>query len=533
MSGPESPPEIQRSRSRRLEDRSRTKEKVGRSKSRGKRSGHQETSSDSKYEEEICQRPYRDSHHQEKTKQRFQAFMDRFKSKSSNTKGVPPVLCISAFMHSYGHVKLAKKLNDKIPKTVEEMLERFRAFIGGEVVAGSAEMKWPQHQRLLSVKKADRKAVASGKLAHLVKDICQNNQRNGSHGRNNVKVINIVRGGRNRKRPFKGERSSLTDELTFLAIPQNRLTDEPIILEGMIEDHQVRRILVNIGSSSEIMYEHCFKNLSVNIRSRLRRCRAPLIGFSGETYHPLGIIDLRVTMGEAERNKTMLMEFVIVICRSSYNVIIGRIRMKSLGAVEKLCGNAAAGKGARFIEGEEGRFLGHVVTKEGVRVDPEKYTQSSEALPQKVRIRLDETSGPGWTNEAEEALQKIKRKLNKLQTLAIPNEGEVMVVTNGPIKEILRLSRREGRVPKWSAEIWPCDISYIQKEEAKGSVVNKFFGKGEQVQETPDASEGETSKLSKNLQAKLTPNTKGLEVIPGKRSNRRRFERRDNPSQSR
>ncbi|GJU25829.1 hypothetical protein Tco_1164450 [Tanacetum coccineum] len=107
----------------------------------------------------------------------------------------------------------------------------------------------------------------------------------------------------------------------------------------MIEDHQVQRILVEGGSSSEIMYEYCFRNLSVNIRSRLRKCRAPLIGFSGETYHPLGIIDLRVTMGKAGRNKTVLMEFAIVKCRSSYNVIIGRTGMRSLIALERVQGS--------------------------------------------------------------------------------------------------------------------------------------------------------------------------------------------------
>ncbi|GJY13468.1 hypothetical protein Tco_0382777 [Tanacetum coccineum] len=54
----------------------------------------------------------------------LQAFMDRFKSESLHIKGVPPVLCISAFMHGHGHLELAKKLNDKIPNTVVEMFER-------------------------------------------------------------------------------------------------------------------------------------------------------------------------------------------------------------------------------------------------------------------------------------------------------------------------------------------------------------------------------------------------------------------------
>ncbi|GJT18177.1 putative ribonuclease H-like domain-containing protein [Tanacetum coccineum] len=68
----------------------------------------------------------------------------RFKAKSSHLKGMPPVLRISAFMHGHGHPELAKKLNDKIPKTVDEMFERVRAFIRGEVAVGSAEVARPK-----------------------------------------------------------------------------------------------------------------------------------------------------------------------------------------------------------------------------------------------------------------------------------------------------------------------------------------------------------------------------------------------------
>ncbi|GJU94149.1 reverse transcriptase domain-containing protein [Tanacetum coccineum] len=64
----------------------------------------------------------------------LQGFIDRFKSEISHIKGVPPILRISAFMHGHGHSELAKKLNDKIPKTVDETFERVRAFI---------REKWP------------------------------------------------------------------------------------------------------------------------------------------------------------------------------------------------------------------------------------------------------------------------------------------------------------------------------------------------------------------------------------------------------
>ncbi|GJS96884.1 hypothetical protein Tco_0803852 [Tanacetum coccineum] len=228
-----------------------------------------------------------------------QKFLKEFsQQKSSHIKGVPPVLCISDSMHGHGHPELAKKLNDKIPKTLDEMFERLRAFIRGEVVVGSAEIG-SHHQRLLSVKKENRGSCGPGKLAHLVKDIHRTNQRNGSQGRNSAKVINMIKEGGNRKSYFEEGRSGLTDELTFPAIPRNQLTDEHIILEGIIKGNQVRRIFVDGGSSSEIMYEHCFRNLNINIGSRLRRCRASMVGFSGETHHPVGVIDLLVTMGRA------------------------------------------------------------------------------------------------------------------------------------------------------------------------------------------------------------------------------------------
>ncbi|GJS62418.1 hypothetical protein Tco_0657202 [Tanacetum coccineum] len=142
--------------------------------------------------------------------------MDRLKSESSLIKGVPPVLHISAFMHGHGHPKLAKKLNDKIPNTVDKIFERVKAFIRGEVAAGGHNTN-----DCYQLKKQIKEVVASGKLAHLVKGIRRNNQKNGSQGRNNLKVINMIKEGGNRKRPFEEESSSLTDELTFPAIPQN------------------------------------------------------------------------------------------------------------------------------------------------------------------------------------------------------------------------------------------------------------------------------------------------------------------------
>ncbi|GJZ06593.1 hypothetical protein Tco_0540386 [Tanacetum coccineum] len=81
------------------------------------------------------------------------------------------------------------------------------------------------------------------------------------------------------------------------------------------------------------MYEHYFKSFNADTKSRLKKSSAPLVGFSGEIYHPLGLIDLRVTMGEPRKKKSVLLEFSIVRYRSPNNVNLGRTGMRSLRAI--------------------------------------------------------------------------------------------------------------------------------------------------------------------------------------------------------
>ncbi|GJW98072.1 hypothetical protein Tco_0179880 [Tanacetum coccineum] len=64
-----------------------------------------------------------------------------------------------------------------------------------------------------------------------------------------------------------------------------------------------------------------------------------------------------------------------------------------------------------------------------------------------ARTRMEKAKESGWTNEAEEALQRIKRKLSKLQKLAILKEGEYLFLClrqrNETISFVL-LVEREG-----------------------------------------------------------------------------------------
>nr|GEV83771.1 reverse transcriptase domain-containing protein [Tanacetum cinerariifolium] len=232
-------------RSRRLEDRSITKEKTRRERPnpKGKTSRHQETSLDSECEEDS--------------------------------------------KRDFGHGNVSFPKPPPLIETPEK--QNMNKFYDYQEDRGHNTNDYYQ------LKKKIEEVVASKKLANLVKDIRRANQRNARQGRNSAKAINMIREGGNYKRSFKERRFSLINELTFPAVPQNQLTDEPIILEGIIKDNQVRRILIDGGSKETIekgsgvgiipvnpeekMYSYAIR-LKFNASSHAMDCEALLTGIA-------------------------------------------------------------------------------------------------------------------------------------------------------------------------------------------------------------------------------------------------------------
>ncbi|GJZ80587.1 reverse transcriptase domain-containing protein [Tanacetum coccineum] len=64
-------------------------------------------------------------------------FMERFKVETGRIKGPPECMRISGFMHGVNNPELIKRLNEHIPKTMEEMMTATTAFIQGETTAAS------------------------------------------------------------------------------------------------------------------------------------------------------------------------------------------------------------------------------------------------------------------------------------------------------------------------------------------------------------------------------------------------------------
>jgi hypothetical protein len=106
-----------------------------------------------------------------------------------------------------------------------------------------------------------------------------------------------------------------------------------VIITALVDDHRIRRVLLDGGSSSEIMYEHCFDQLVEEVQAKLVPDFGPLVGFAGESVYLRGQITLPVTLGTFPLERTVEMTFLVVKASSSHNIIIGRPGMCALGGV--------------------------------------------------------------------------------------------------------------------------------------------------------------------------------------------------------
>ncbi|XP_065621435.1 uncharacterized protein LOC136064088 [Quercus suber] len=99
--------------------------------------------------------------------------------------------------------------------------------------------------------------------------------------------------------------------------------DDPLVIMLTIKGFNTRRILIDNGSSVDIIYLFAFQQLKLD-PGRLRLFESPFISFSEDRVYPKGIVTMIVTMGSYLRQLTRQLDFLVVDCPSSYNVIIGR-----------------------------------------------------------------------------------------------------------------------------------------------------------------------------------------------------------------
>ena len=72
--------------------------------------------------------------------------------------------------------------------------------------------------------------------------------------------------------------------------------DDAIVITLLIADYTTRRVLVDNGSSADILYYPAFQQMRLG-RDQLRPVNSPLVGFGGMKVQPVDTIPLSVVVG--------------------------------------------------------------------------------------------------------------------------------------------------------------------------------------------------------------------------------------------
>uniref|UniRef100_A0A2N9IY34 Uncharacterized protein n=1 Tax=Fagus sylvatica TaxID=28930 RepID=A0A2N9IY34_FAGSY len=103
---------------------------------------------------------------------------------------------------------------------------------------------------------------------------------------------------------------------------------DALVITLRIGEFDVKRVLIDPGSSVKIMYESLFRGLGLG-KKDLSRTEGPLSGFSGETVIPSGKVTINVRAGTVSSPT----EFFVLNTFSPYNAILGRPWLHRMSAV--------------------------------------------------------------------------------------------------------------------------------------------------------------------------------------------------------
>ncbi|GJZ89577.1 reverse transcriptase domain-containing protein [Tanacetum coccineum] len=85
------------------------------------------------HQKKYIKDPVEIHHIKQREEELTEAFMGRFKAESMHIKGALECMRVSGFMHGITNPDLIKRLNENIPKLVDEMMSITTAFLRGEV----------------------------------------------------------------------------------------------------------------------------------------------------------------------------------------------------------------------------------------------------------------------------------------------------------------------------------------------------------------------------------------------------------------
>ncbi|RDX73390.1 Retrovirus-related Pol polyprotein, partial [Mucuna pruriens] len=106
--------------------------------------------------------------------------------------------------------------------------------------------------------------------------------------------------------------------------------DELMVISVIVADYKVERVLIDQGSSANILYWSAFEKMGLQ---HLNASQGALYGFAGECVPIKGTVELSTIFGEGATAKTIPVMYTVINAEASYNIIVGRPALNRLGAI--------------------------------------------------------------------------------------------------------------------------------------------------------------------------------------------------------
>ncbi|XP_072064520.1 uncharacterized protein [Arachis hypogaea] len=112
----------------------------------------------------------------------------------------------------------------------------------------------------------------------------------------------------------------------------DRNLDDPVVITAQVGEPLVKKILMDPGSSADVLFYSTFQKMNLSDKI-LQPSSGELVGFSGERVSIRGYIWLQTTFGDYPNNRTLEIPYLVVDCKSPYNIILGRPSLNAFNAV--------------------------------------------------------------------------------------------------------------------------------------------------------------------------------------------------------
>ncbi|XP_017420406.2 uncharacterized protein LOC108330432 [Vigna angularis] len=108
--------------------------------------------------------------------------------------------------------------------------------------------------------------------------------------------------------------------------------DDPMVITAEIERYGISKVLVDRGSSVNILYWKTFQQMDTS-EDLIVPYDGQIVGFAGERVDTRGYVELRTRLGTGRSSEEKRVWYLLVEANTSYNVLLGRPCLNAFGAI--------------------------------------------------------------------------------------------------------------------------------------------------------------------------------------------------------